>query len=176
VKHLKSLFFVLAAAAVTILFIGYVQPAEAMTRVQALFRKPVPEIWATVMDFEHWASWNPEVKSVARSGNRNLHPTWALQTSSGLRTMEITEVELNKQIQTLIEKGSTQTRWTWGFREVPAGTELTITQKKIEKNLFLRGLQVFQGEAERIELVLVGLGNRHELRVEPKSGDAVKSR
>ena len=175
-KHLKSLFFVVAAAAVAILFIGYVQPAEGTTRAQALLRKPVPEIWATVMDFEHWASWNPEVKSVSRSGNRNLHPTWALQTSSGLRTLEITEIEVNKQIQTLIEKGSTQTRWTWSFREVPAGTELTITQTKTEKNLFLRGLQVFRDDAERIELVLVGLGNRHELRVEPKSGAALKSR
>jgi hypothetical protein len=170
-KTFLNCLLILAVAVGAILFIGYVESPEATIRIQ------VHDVWPTLYDFEHWAEWYPEVESIVVVGDRNFHPAWMLTTKEGNTTFEVTEVEPYKKLQTRIESGSSPRIWTWALRDVPAGTEITITQLTTTKNIFLRGLAVFHDEKEPIEQALVALGNRLELRVVPtevKAGEAKK--
>jgi len=174
VKKLSNLVLVLAAAAGAILFIGFLRPPEATTRCQVIYRKPVKEIWPTIVDFEKWPEWNPNVERIEPAADKNDHPVWTLRTSSGRLPMEVAAVDPFAKLETLIETSSAQSRWSWVFRNVPAGTELTITQRKTVTNPFLRGIAVFHDEAEPIEQAMIGLGRRHELTVEPKALESVE--
>ncbi len=170
-KKLLNLLIVLGALAGALLFIGFLQPADGTVRCQVLYRKPVQEIWATVVDFKRWPEWNPNVERVESAPTRNTHPVWKLKKGWSTYPLEVTQSEVFKKLETFVDTRRADSQWTWDFKEVPAGTELTITQQKHVASLFLRGILVFHDEHDPILDAMVGLGKRHGLEVRPMEAD-----
>ncbi len=170
-KKFLNLLIVLGALAGAILFIGFLRPADGTVRCQVLYRKPIQEIWTTVVDFKRWPEWNPNVERVESTLNRNSHPVWMLKSGWFSFPLEVTQSEVFKKLETLVDTKRFESRWSWEFKDVPAGTELTITQQKHVSSLFLRGLLAFRDEHTPILDAMLGLGKHHGLEVKPIEAD-----
>ena len=137
--------------------------APAIARAEVQIAADPQTVWAVISDFEHWPSWNAEIRSLAMSGPLAPGSTFAWKAGPGTIRSTLGEVDAPRKIA-----------WsgvTFGikaidvFRLEPSGGGTLVTEEESWDGLLARllrgrmqrtlqaaiekGLRALKAEAER---------------------------
>jgi hypothetical protein len=121
--------------------------AVVHTSIQA----PPEDVVAVLSNLEHWKTWGPWIRSVARSSPRD----WTLETDAGVMKVHFVEPNsfgvLNHEVR--LESGITVTN---GMRVMPNGTgsELVMVLfqlPQVSTQEFERDIQAVTGDLARLK-------------------------
>jgi uncharacterized protein YndB with AHSA1/START domain len=121
---------VVVVLVVLVVVVGYSLPKGHRASSRARYAASVESVWSTISDYERFAEWHPEVKSVERGADVEGAPVWVLKTGHGPMPLALTEVSPPKRLVTRIADdrlpfGGT---WTWEVLADGEETRLTITE------------------------------------------------
>ena len=127
-------FVVLALAIVAALLLlvfacGSMLPESHVATRSIHLSKSQEEVWLTVSDFAHYASWAPGVTGTQRLPNQNGHPVWIIQGRWPM-TLALDEVETPRQmVQRITDpKLPFGGSWTWDLSRENGGTRIVVTE------------------------------------------------
>lgn len=130
---------------VAVVFVcGMLLPANHVASRSIHLDKPREQVWLTVSDFEHYASWAPGVTGTKLLRIESGHPTWQLEGKWAM-PMALDVVETPRQLVTRIADpklpfGGT---WTWDLSPENGGTRVTVTERGVIRSPIFRLLSRF---------------------------------
>ncbi len=151
--------------------IGYLQPLEHVARSELVVRKPVDEVWPIVADLERWPSWVEEFDSVSKRGRSGEAINYQASSEWGDIPLVVERLRPPRELVTFMDAGKFVGRWHFVVEEVPAGTQVTITEHGEVKNPLFRGLRFFTDEHASIKSFQRALANRLAVASEPRELD-----
>src|SRR5436190_12680101 len=132
-KVLLVLLGLVVAAVLTVAIIGMAQADPQDVTVSARLKQPPEAVYAALIDFEKWPSWNEALKNARRGPDQNGHPVWMMDASFGTLTDEVKETTppANGQPGRIVTqiadpKSPLQGSWTWTLTPVEGGTDVKL--------------------------------------------------
>jgi uncharacterized protein YndB with AHSA1/START domain len=160
------------ALALAVMFtVGALLPADHVVASRAVYPVPADSLWAVVSDFEHAASWRPDLQRVERLPDRNGHPVWLEVGPTGELPYEITASDPPRRMTTTIADDDLPFSGSWEYELVPGpgGTRLTVTERGTIRNAVFRFLARYLfGYHSTLDGYLTALGTRLGASVTPE--------
>lgn len=143
-KIVVAILAVLVTLVAVVFVCGMLLPESHVASRSIHLDKPQDQVWLTVSDFEHYATWAPEVTGTKRLPDENGHPVWQLEGKWAM-PMALDEVETPRQLVTRIADpklpfGGT---WTWDLSPENGGTRVTVTERGVIRSAIFRVLSRF---------------------------------
>jgi uncharacterized protein YndB with AHSA1/START domain len=143
-KIVVAILAVLVGLVALVFICGMLIPANHVASRSIHLDHSRDEVWLTVSDFEHYASWAPQVTGTRRLPDDNGHPVWQLEGKWAM-PMALDEVETPRQLVTRIADpklpfGGT---WTWELAPENGGTRVIVTERGVIRSPILRVLSRF---------------------------------
>ena len=143
-KIVVTILAVLVGLIAVVFVCGMLLPANHVASRSIHLDQPREEVWLTLSDFEHYASWAPMVTGTKRLPNENGHPVWQLEGKWAM-PMALDVVETPRQLVTRIADpklpfGGT---WTWDLSPENGGTRVTVTERGVIRSAFFRLMSRF---------------------------------
>ena len=142
-RKLLPLLVLLLAALAILAGVGWLRPADHTAACRAVLRTQPEEVWKRVAAIEEWPEWVSAFESIRPRPDRDGHPAYEVATEFGDAELVVEERDEGGAMRTFLDGGSFRGRWTWELVEVPAGSQLTITERGTVDNPLLRGLMMF---------------------------------
>ncbi|HXE58664.1 MAG TPA: SRPBCC family protein [Gemmatimonadales bacterium] len=155
---------VVAAAALAVVAIGLALPRAHVAAASRTVTGAPGAVWATVVDFERYPTWHPDVVRVEREAVAGRE-TWR-ETYRGGETVryETTEADPPRRLVRTIADPDGPFRGRWEIRLEPAegGTRVTITERGEVPNPVFRFVARFViGHRAFMERFLDALARKH---------------
>jgi uncharacterized protein YndB with AHSA1/START domain len=158
----------LAALVAAALVVGMTRPAGHTASTRATYAQPPDVVWATLTDFERWAEWNPEVRTVEPLPDRNGHRALNVIGSWGEAPTELTVIEPPARLETSMDAGDFRGRWRYELEPAAeGGTVLTVTEEGEVLNPLFRALMIFHDNYATMTAFHHALARRLGGTVEP---------
>jgi hypothetical protein len=143
-KIVVAILAVLVGLVALVFLGGMLIPANHVASRSIHLDQPQTEVWLTVSDFEHYASWAPQVTGTKRLPDDNGHAGWQLEGKWAM-PMALDEVETPRQLVTRIADpqlpfGGT---WTWDLAPENGGTRVIVTERGVIRSPIFRVLSRF---------------------------------
>jgi len=143
-KIVVAILAVLVGLVALVFICGMLIPANHVASRSIHLDQPRDQVWLTVSDFEHYASWAPQVTGTKRLPDDNGHPVWQLEGKWAM-PMALDEVETPRQLVTRIADpklpfGGT---WTWELAPENGGTRVIVTERGVIRSPIFRVLSRF---------------------------------
>lgn len=140
-------------------------PRDHAVSVRARYARSPREVWETITDFESYPSWNPAIVSVDVRRGADGAVEWDERMKHGVIPLALEQHEPPRRLVVRIRdpqgKMAFGGTWTWVLRDVPEGTEVTLTENGYVRNPFFRVVAHFVlGYTRTMEGVLQSLGAR----------------
>lgn len=153
--------------AVLVLVAGLFRPREHVARTRASFAAAPERVWEIVTDFEWWGEWSPEVEAMEREPDREGRQVWRTPGKWGEMPMEVTAWEPPRRLETHVDGGAFQGRWTYEIEADGGGSRVTITERGEVHSPFMRGMMLLHDEHASMRAFLRGLASRLGETAEP---------
>ena len=136
---------VLAGLMLLVVVVGMLRPKGHIASTRATFAHSPEELWATLSDFDHWAEWNPEVKSVERLPDRNGRTMLNVVGSWGAAATELAIWDPPFRLESRMNAGGFRGSWTYHLAPSPdGGTVLTVTERGEVDNPIFRTMMILR--------------------------------
>lgn len=143
-----ALAIVLAAVVLAIAIVGIFTPRRHQARVSMRLARAATEVWPTLADFGAWPSWNAVAPKVTALPDLNGHRAFSVCDAHGnavpYEVLEATEPASGDpgRLVTRIcdERLPFGGAWTWTVTPTASGTDVTIVEDGIIKNVVFRAL------------------------------------
>lgn len=144
---MRIVVIVLATLAVLLLLVfacGSLLPATHTASRSIHLSKPQDEVWLTLVDFAHYASWAPGVTGTQRLPNDRGRPVWTMQGRWPM-TLVMDELETPRHLVERIadSKGPFGGTWTWELTTENGGTRIVVTERGVIRPPLFRLLSRF---------------------------------
>lgn len=138
---MKWVWIVLGALAALVLLaagIGALLDPDHVAARRAVFARAPAQVWATIVDFEHAASWRRDVSKVEVTRGDTVR--FVEHTRHGATPMAVDELEPERRMVVRIDDPALPFSGSWTFELQPTdgGTALTITERGSVKNPIIR--------------------------------------
>jgi uncharacterized protein YndB with AHSA1/START domain len=156
---------VLVGLAALVVMVGTFIPREHSVSVRARYARPPGEVWKVLTDVEAIPTWRPSIRSVQRKHDVDGKPVWVERLRRFDLPLEVTEWVPEKRMVASIADDAGKLpfggTWTWTLREVPDGTEVTLTENGfVDQPLFRVVAHFVLGHSRSMESYLRDLGTR----------------
>jgi hypothetical protein len=143
-KIVVAILAVLVGLVALVFLCGMLIPANHVASRSIHLNQPRDQVWLTISDFEHYASWAPQVTGTKRLPDDNGHAVWQLEGKWAM-PMALDEVETPRQLVTRIADpklpfGGT---WTWELAPENGGTRVIVTERGVIRSPIFRVLSRF---------------------------------
>lgn len=168
-KKLLPLLVLLLALAALLFVAGWFRPERHAARTRGVYRVPTEKVWERLANVQVWPSWLEAFHTVSSRPDVDGHDAYSVGTEFGDAVLVVEHQDDSGRLTTLLDAGAFQGRWIYELKDVPAGSELTITEIGDVGNPFLRGVMMFKDPHESMRDFLTDLGRA--LEVEPSIED-----
>lgn len=113
-----------------VLIIGWMLPVAHVASRSASLNTSPEAVWRIITDVDAFPTWRRGIRTVARLPDRNGHPVWVEDGTTGRITLSVERSEPPHTLVTRIADpdlpfGGT---WTYTIASAPTGCTLTITE------------------------------------------------
>ena len=130
----------IALTIVAIITIGSSLPETHTAATRATFHAPPLEVWKVLTNVHDFPLWRSDVRTVHDLKSNDGKSRWMEDGSNGQISYERTEEHAPSRLQVRLTDDSLPFggTWTYDLKPVNGGTELTITENGIVRNLLFR--------------------------------------
>jgi uncharacterized protein YndB with AHSA1/START domain len=137
--------FVLLGLVGVVILVGLAVPKGHTATSRILVSAPLRAVWDTLVDFEHHATWRPDVKQIEPRADVNGRRAWIEHNKFGTLPMfvEVSQPP-SRMVTRIIEDGMPFAgSWTYELVDTQGGTEVRITEDGIIYNPIFRFMARF---------------------------------
>ena len=161
----------LAGLVILVALIGAFLPREHQAASRIRLTQSPDTVWAVIRDYEHAASWWPDVKSVRRLADLGGHERWEETMKMGPIAFVIMEERPPQFLRSTIDTtGGSPFGGDWLHEIVPSaeGTTVTITEQGWVSNPIFRSISSVMGYHGTLDSYLTALARHFGEKVTPE--------
>jgi len=171
VKIALAILGALAGLVILVALVGVFLPREHQASSRIQLTQAPDTVWAVIRDYEHAASWWPDVKSVKRLADIDGHERWEETMKMGPVAFVLTEERPPHFLRSAIDTtGGSPFGGDWLHEIIasPTGTTVTITEQGWVSNPIFRSISAVIGYHGTLDSYLTALARHFGENVTPE--------
>ena len=154
-----------------LVLIGLFLPREHRATSRISLKQSSDTVWAVIRDYEHAASWWPDVKSVKRLADLDGHERWEETMKMGPIAFVLTEERAPEFLRSAIDTTGGSPfggDWLHEITSSAVGTTVTITEQGWVSNPLFRAISRLLGYHGTLDSYLTALARHFGENITPE--------
>nr|AAY89242.1 hypothetical protein [uncultured bacterium BAC-L1N9] len=161
----------LAGLVLFVAVLGLSVPRDHLATSRIRLRQSPDTVWAVIRDYEHAASWWPDVRSVKRLADLDGHERWEETMKMGPIAFVLTEERPPNFLRSAIDTTGGSPfggDWLHEITASPTGTTVTISEQGWVSNPIFRSISAVIGYHGTLDSYLTALARHFGENVTPE--------